>query len=178
MPAVGLGRWQAVAALSVALGLTATVINLMLPVAMDHVWALVLVAASAAVVRALGAGGARSVLGLAATMLVAQPVLHVIGEFTFVHDQGTDHGGLEGLPLIACHIVLFLALTAIIEAGEKAGRAVALGCRRLARVVHRCAVAPAPEAVAISVPAEPPDLSHKQRERVPEPSRRGPPVLA
>lgn len=173
VPVPGLGRRQPVVALAGALVSATIVIDVLLPVAMDHVSALVALTLAAAALRALGAGGTRSVLGLAVTMLVAQPIFHVLGESTSAHDLTTGHG----LPLIAGHLALFLALTAIIEAGERAGRAMVDGCRRLARVVSFSSVTPTPDVAAVTVPHDPPDLSHKHRERVPQPSRRGPPIM-
>lgn len=174
---VRVGRWQTVTALAAALAATAAIVaNLGVDTATHHVWALAVLVLSAAVLRALGAGGPRSVLALAATMLVAQPTLHIVGEITHSHELSGDHGSSTGLLVIASHLALFVFLTAIIEAGERAGRALLTGLRRLARVLVWSLATP--ERATVGALREPLDVSHKQRERAPQPRRRGPPRVA
>lgn len=175
MSAVDTVRWRTVAAVSAALLAGTTVVALSLEVAMDHVWSLLALVLAAAVVRALGAGGPRSILGLAATMLVAQPALHYLGEMTATHELANHQEGQASTVLVAAHLVLFVALTSMIRAGENAGRVVALGVRRLVRVLVRPLPFPSAPRV-VDPPAEPPPLSHKKRQHMAQPSRRGPPL--
>ncbi|MFC5064875.1 hypothetical protein [Actinomycetospora atypica] len=175
MSAIGTARWRTVAALSAALLAGTTLVTLSVEVAMDHVWSLLALVVAAAVVRALGAGNPRSILGLAATMLIAQPALHYLGEITATNELANHHDGQTSTLLVAAHLVLIVAVTAMIRAGEDAGHVVALGVRRLVRVLVQPVPSTSPYP-AVDSPAEPPPMSYKKRQHVPQPSRRGPPV--
>ncbi|MDD7966164.1 hypothetical protein [Actinomycetospora lemnae] len=159
--------------LTVALATITTVTSTL---AADHVWALAIAVVAAAVVRAVCAGGVTSILCLAAAMVVGQPAMHALGELTHAHDLVTDHHStFAGLVLVAVHVALFVVFTALIAAGDMAGRAVVARFRRLVRIVLRTARPPLSAAVRPGV--EPPIRRPRQRLRPRLPERRGPPSV-
>ena len=168
-------RWRAVAALATVSVALATIATLTLTIATDHVWALVVTVVAAAVVRAACAGGVTSILCLAGTMVIGQPVMHVLGELTHAHDLAADHSTVAGLVLVAFHVALFVVLTALIAAVDTAGRALVARFRRLVRIVLRT-VGPLEYAV-VRPRVERPTRRPKQRLSARLPGRRGPPAL-
>lgn len=176
MPSIGVRRWLSVAAVSATVGVAALVTVLTTSVAADHLVALAGLVVVAAVARALGEGGPRSVLALAAVMLACQPLLHVLSEATQV---GGDHvvalGGLVGVVQLLGHVTLLATVIAIVGTSERLGRLpIIAALRRLVRVL----VSPMPAMSTPAVPTGRPQaiaLAHKQRECAPEPPRRGPP---
>ncbi len=168
-------RWRTVAALATVSVALATIATLTLTIATDHVWALVVTVVAAAVVRAACAGGVTSILCLAGTMVIGQPIMHMLGELTHSHDLVADHSTFAGLVLVAFHLALFVVLTALIAAVDTAGRALVARFRRLVRIVLRM-VEPLQHA-AVKPRVEPPTRRHKQRLRARLPGRRGPPAL-
>ena len=176
MVLVDVGRWRVVTALAVTLAATAVVLGLATPIAMDHVWMLIALAVSAAVARALGSGGGRSVLAAAGAVLVVQPGLHLVGEWAHVQpDHGSHHAGLAGVVLLACHMAVTVVLVGVLCAVETACRALLAALRRLARVLVWWLSA-APAYPGTTTFGHAPALSHQQRDRAPRPPRRGPPT--
>ena len=168
-------RWRAVATLatvSVALGTIATLTS---AVATDHVWALVVLVVAAGVVRAACAGGVTSILCLAGTTVIGQPIIHMLGELTHSHALALHHSTFACLVLIAFHVALFVVLTALTSAGDAARRALVARFRRLVRIVLRAIGPPSYDVVAPTVGT--PTRRHKQRLRARLPERRGPPTL-
>ena len=175
MPGLRDARWRAVATLatvSVALGTIATLTS---AVATDHVWPLVVLVVAAGVVRAACAGGVTSILCLAGTMVIGQPMIHMLGELTHSHALAANHSIVACLVLIAFHVALFVLLTALTTAGDAAVRALLARFRRLVRIVLRT-VRPLEHAVT-RPSVEAPTRRHKQRLRTRLPDRRGPPAL-
>lgn len=167
-------RWRAVAALSVGAAALALVTSLTTPDATDHAWALVIAVVAAAVVRAAGSGGVRSILCLAGAMVVAQPAMHLAVEFTHSHDLLADHTTVAGLVLVAFHVALFVVLTSVVAAGDMAGRAFMARFRRLVRIVLRSLLSV--EYAALRFAVEPPVSRRMQRLGACLLNRRGPPV--
>lgn len=153
-----------------------------LTVPADHLWVMGALVVAAAVVRAVGEGGPRSVLALAGVVLIAQPALHTVGELLGPEGRVVTHGGIAGLLLLASHISFTALLIGVLVASESAARVAVSAARvavsamrRLLRVLIRPTRAN-PETEALKVVTGTPHLSHEQRARAPQPPRRGPPI--
>ena len=168
-------RWRAVATLATVSVALATIATLTSTIAPNHMWALVILVVAAGVVRAACAGGVTSILCLAGTMLIGQPIMHIVGELTHSHAFAAHHSTFACLVLITFHVALFVVLTALTAAVDTVGGALLGRFRRLVRIVLRTVGALQYNAVTPGV--EPPTRRHKQRLRARLPGRRGPPAL-
>lgn len=167
-------RWRAVAALTTVCAGLAVLTTLTAPVASEHAWALVIAVVAAAVLRAASSGGVRSILCLAGAMIVAQPTMHLVVEFTHSHDLLADHTTFAGLVLVAVHVTLFVVLTAVVAASDLAGRALLARFRRLVPIALRTCMSF--EYTAVLPRGEAPLRRRKQRLGACLLSRRGPPA--
>ena len=168
-------RWRAVATLAAVSVALATIATLTSTIATDHVWALAILVVAAGVVRAACAGGVTSILCLAGTMVIGQPIMHMIGELTHSHALAAHHSAFACLVLIAFHVALFVVLTALTAAVDAAGRALVARFRRLVRIVLRT-VGPLRYA-SVTPRVGPPTRRPKVRLRARLPERRGPPAV-
>jgi hypothetical protein len=173
VPTADVARWRAFAGVT-ALLTAVILLGWAAEVDTDHLWILVGLAAGAAVSRAVGCGGPRSIVALTALVLLSQPALHAIGEA----GQGDRspvlaHTGLTGLLLLVGHIVLAAALVGGLAAVETLARRLAATVSRWTRVMV-WSIPSTPVPGAATVAALVPDLSHA-RHRAPRPPRRGPP---
>ncbi len=168
-------RWRAVATLATVSVALATIATLTSTVATDHAWALAILVVAAGVVRAACEGGVTSIMCLAGTMVIGQPIMHLIGELTHSHALAASHSVVACLVLIAFHVALFVVLTALTTACDTAGRALLARFRRLVRVVLRT-VGPV-QYDALPLRFRPPARRPKQRLSARLPERRGPPAV-
>lgn len=176
MSVVDDARWQTVIGLTSGSVALATIATVMAPIATDHVWALGIAVVAAAVVRAASAGGVRSILCLAAAMVIAQPFMHVVGGLMHPDLHLADHSTVAGLVLLAYHVALFVVLTTSAAAIDLAGGVLLARFRRLVRIALR--TGPRLQCDAVRPRVEFPNQRHKQRLRARLPDRRGPPTSA
>lgn len=168
-------RWLLVAGVAAALALLAIVGELTTSLAPDHLWVLVALVVLAAGGRALGRGGARSILVVSGVALVSQPVLHLLGELT--HVDGAHlmaHGGLVWACALTSHLILVVTGVVGLGASERLARLIAAALQRLARV-FRSLVPWDPPPVPARPRSLPVLLSYSELDRAPRPPRRGPP---
>lgn len=169
-------RWRLVATLTAGLAILAVVGELATSLATDHLWVLVALVVLAAGARALAHGGARSILVLAGLTLVSQPALHLLGELTHTDDDYlVAHGGVLSGLMLATHLAVVATMVAGLGATERLVQVFTAALRRLARVFTSPVLG-----FSLSAPAHlcshPVVLSHSERERSPQPPRRGPPL--
>lgn len=167
-------RWRVVAILSTVCTGLATITTLAAPAASEHAWALVVAVVFAAVMRAACSGGVRSIVCLAGAMVVAQPAMHLVVELTHSHDFLADHTTVAGLVLVGFHVALFAVLTAVVAAGDLAGRALVARFRRLVRTALRTLTSF--EYASVRPRGEAPVRRRKQRLGACLVCRRGPPA--